>query len=181
MRAEDQIHEAIALSDLLHYSLLLHHAAAERDNHPRMLLLQAVQVAQAAIDTQIRVLANRAGIIKDEIRILVRAFLKTNLLQDSNQLLGISGIHLAAERRHASSQRASNLRLLLLYELLHLRDIVALALLLFQRRMAVYVDLVRHSCLCHLVCSLSPVYFKKPFSVRTRSTRRSNTSVGRCS
>ena len=63
VRAEDQIHEAIALSDLLHYSLLLHHAAAERDNHPRMLLLQAVQVAQAAIDTQIRVLANRAGII----------------------------------------------------------------------------------------------------------------------
>ena len=108
MRAEDQIHKPVTLLQLLHDLRLLHHAAAQSDHHMRILLLDSAELSKTSVYSLVRVLAHRTRIVDDEIRLLlVRLFYVTDLLQDSNQFLRITRIHLTAESGNAKSQRPS--------------------------------------------------------------------------
>ena len=69
--AEDQIHKGIALFDPLHLVGLLHHAAAQAHNGPRMALLPAPGLSQVAVDLQVCILPHRAGVVEDQVRLLI--------------------------------------------------------------------------------------------------------------
>ena len=102
--AKNQIHEGIALSDLVDVALLLHHAAADRDLHIGIFLLKVADPAEAPEGALVGVIPDGAGIKDDKIRLLGLDRGKAGLHQDADQLLGISRVHLAAEGDCAGSQ-----------------------------------------------------------------------------
>ena len=102
--AEDQVHEGIALSDLIDVALLLHHAAADRDFHIGIFLFEMADPAQAPEGALVRVVPDRTGVKDDKIRLFGLNRLKSGCHQDPDQLFGISRVHLAPESDCAGSQ-----------------------------------------------------------------------------
>ena len=97
MCSKNDIHEAVALLKPRHLLLLLHHTAAQSDYHMRILTLQAVQVSEPSVYLEIGIFTDCTCIIKDKIRVFCLSLFKTCLLEDSQKLLRISGVHLTAE------------------------------------------------------------------------------------
>ena len=70
--AEHEIDEGIAPADLFRHVRLLHHAAAERNDHIPLFRLDGLERADVAVNPVLGVFAHRAGIEQNEIRILPR-------------------------------------------------------------------------------------------------------------
>ena len=97
MCSKDQVHKTITLLDFLHHRRFLHHTAAEPDHHVGIFLFQGMEIAQPAIYPEIGILPDRTGVINYKIRRFTVAFYVTDFFQYPPELLGIPGIHLAAE------------------------------------------------------------------------------------
>ena len=94
-RSRDQRNIRRPLEDL--FALLLRHAAQHAEALP--LLVQLLVVVQAMEDLLLRLVADRTGVVKDQVGIFFRLHLPVALLpQRANHLFGVMGIHLAAER-----------------------------------------------------------------------------------
>ena len=74
---------AVALPYLLYHLGLLHHAAAEGDEHIRIFSFQTAQIAQTAVNLQIGVFSYGTRIIKHKIGIFIRSLDKAGFLQDA--------------------------------------------------------------------------------------------------
>ena len=70
MCSEDQIHMAVALLDLCDYLRLLHHAAAESDQHMWIFLFIILEYPESSVDFVICIFTHRAGIVNNKIRFL---------------------------------------------------------------------------------------------------------------
>ena len=81
--SENQINKAEALLQAVHHLLLLHHAAAQADNHMGVPVLQGVQIAQAAVDPGIGVFPYRAGIIENQVSLLFVRVPVTDFFQNT--------------------------------------------------------------------------------------------------
>ena len=100
--AEDQVHVAIGLADLLSHVLLLHHAAAQADELLRVAALGVDQGAHVAEHPLLGVLPDGAGVEDDEIRLLhILRQGEAALGQHPHELLPVGHILLAAEGIHA--------------------------------------------------------------------------------
>lgn len=90
MRTEQQIDLRIALFDLFNILFLLRHAAAQRDDDIRPLLLEMAQRADVAEGTILRMLSHCTGVEQDEIR-LFRAVCHfiSHFMQHAANALGI--------------------------------------------------------------------------------------------
>ena len=108
MRSEDQVDKGIALFDLLHNMLFLHHAAAETDDHISLFLLDAVQMTETAVDVLVCIFTDCTGVVNDKVRlVLIVRILKAGCGENSPDLFGIAGVHLTPERRHIGLERPS--------------------------------------------------------------------------
>ena len=110
MGSENQIYKSVALFQLFHHMRLLHHTAAESDQHVWIFSFDTVQLAKSSIDSLIRIFSDRTGIVDNEIRLfLLIDHRVTDLLKNSGQLFGVSGIHLTAKCDDRRCQRTSQL------------------------------------------------------------------------
>ena len=96
--AEYQIHMAVGLAHLLGHLRPLRHAAAQRDDDIRPLLLEMAQRADVAEGTILRMLSHCTGVEQDKIR-LFRAVCHfiSHFMQHAANALGIRFILLAAK------------------------------------------------------------------------------------
>ena len=102
MRAKDDIHEPVALLQLFHDLRFLHHTAAQRDHHVRILLFDPPELSQTSVDSLICIFTHCTCVIDDKIRFLLFRLLRvSDSLEDTGKLFRISGIHLASERGNA--------------------------------------------------------------------------------
>jgi len=95
---------------------LLHHAAAQGNLHPRVILLPLSKLSQPSINLQIRVFPHGTGIIDDKVGILTVALPITDRLKDPLQLFGVTGVHLTAEGNTTKSQGMSQFFTPLFYQ-----------------------------------------------------------------
>ena len=102
VRSEDNIHKSIAFFDFLYDLRLLHHAAAQRHNHLRILFFKCFLISQTAVNLLVCIITDRTGIVQYKIRCLFLNDLISDLLQNSPQLFRVSCIHLAAEIYYGS-------------------------------------------------------------------------------
>ncbi len=108
MRPEDEIHHRVGALDLLRHVLLLHHAAADRDDLPRAGLFAVVERADVAEHAHLGVLAHGAGIHHDHVRLeLVRRKAVAHLLQIAAQLFAVGLVLLAAVGVHHGKRRGA--------------------------------------------------------------------------
>ena len=115
--AEYQPHVPVIRTDALHHILLLHHAAAQRDDHARILSALRRQRSQASVYPDIGIFPDGAGIVENKVRVLGLTLLITGKLQDTPELLRVSLIHLASEGHDAGSQLPAKLLLFFGYKL----------------------------------------------------------------
>ena len=132
MRSKNQIDKTVRLADFLHNGRLLHHATAQSDHHMRIFLLIIGQITQSSIHLIVRILTHSTGIIDHKIRMLVFCLDISDIRQNSDKLLRISGIHLTSESLNAAGQLAAKFCFLLLYVSLRLFYIIILELCLFR-------------------------------------------------
>ena len=98
MRTEQQIDLRIALFNLFNILFLLRHAAAQRDDDIRPLLLEMAQRADVAEGTILRMLAHCTGVEQDEIRLFRAAcHFISHFMQHAANAFGIRLILLAAK------------------------------------------------------------------------------------
>ena len=69
--AEDHIHVRIAGPQLLYHSLFLHHAPAQSDDHIPVPALVLLTDPEPAVESLVRILPYRAGIVYQDIGILL--------------------------------------------------------------------------------------------------------------
>ena len=101
MRAEDQIHDGIGMFDPLGHVLLLHHAAADRDDLIRAGLLAVVQGTDIAEHAHLGMLAHGTGVDDDDVRLkLVLRHAVTHLGKIAAELLAVGLVLLAAVGVH---------------------------------------------------------------------------------
>ena len=106
MGAEDQIHKGVALPQFLRHMLLLDHAPAKTDDQPRMAALEIFQRPHVAEHPVLRMLPHRAGVKKDQIRLLrPLGEAEAHGTQHSLDPFGIGDILLAAEGAHTAKRR----------------------------------------------------------------------------
>ena len=84
---ENNIHMTVRFTNLVNNKGLLHHAAAQCDQHIRMALLSTLHLSQAAVNTKIGIFTYRTGIVNDKIRILRICFCITDAFQNARQFL----------------------------------------------------------------------------------------------
>ena len=96
VRPEHQIDKAVLLPQPFYHVRLLHHAAAQRDHHARMLFLIMPELSKPAVYLVVRVLAHRTRIVEDKIRLLALRGHIPYRIQYAAQLFGVAGIHLTA-------------------------------------------------------------------------------------
>ncbi len=96
LRAEHEVHVRRALHDGL--ALLARDAAADADQHA--LLLQVLDAAEVAEHLLLRLLAHRAGVEQDQVRLLGvgRRLVAVGRAQHVGHLVRVVLVHLAAER-----------------------------------------------------------------------------------
>ena len=104
---EDQVHKAVACPYPDHLVRFLHHAAADADQHVRMVLLKMLDLPQMAVELLVRVLPDGAGVEEKDVRLFGLRLLRADLREDPGQLLRVPCVHLAAhggdmERRSPS-------------------------------------------------------------------------------
>ena len=81
------------------FLVLLRHAAQDADGDLRLALLDPLDPSQGAVDLVLGVLADRAGIVEDRIRLAdVVGQLVALLAQLGHDELAVQQIHLAADR-----------------------------------------------------------------------------------
>ena len=101
MRPEHQIHHGIGLLQLLGHVLLLHHAAAHRDYLTRALLFAVVKLPDVSQNAHLRVLAHRAGVHDDDVRLkLILRKAVAHLGKIAAYLLAVGLVLLAAVGVH---------------------------------------------------------------------------------
>ena len=94
------------------FALRLGVTAADGDDELRVLALPRSRIAEIGGELRVRLLANRAGVEDEDVRIgLRRRLAEPDLLEHALDPLGVVGVHLAAEGRdvvpaHASSVTA---------------------------------------------------------------------------
>ncbi len=103
--SENQIHKAIAFFDFFNHGKLLHHTAAKSHLHVMVFLFQAVDVAQAAINSLVGIVPYGTGIVNNKIRVFVLRRQITDAFKNPGQLFRIPGIHLTPESYHRRSKR----------------------------------------------------------------------------
>ena len=97
MSTENQVNKRIFFVNLFNYFRLLHHAAKQYNLQFRFLFLNTLQMAEMAVNLQICILPDCAGVIDDNIRILFPGyFFIANTFHDTGHCLRLQGIHLAA-------------------------------------------------------------------------------------
>ena len=143
MRSKNQIDKTIRLADLLHNGRLLHHATAQSDHHMRIFLLIIGQIPQSSIYLIVRILTNGTGIIDHEIRMLVFRLDISNIRQNSDKLLRISGIHLTPESLSKKGHGTSQFFGFFLYPGTGFRHKIELSVRLKFRRWLTYVYRVK--------------------------------------
>ena len=121
MGAENQIHKMILLLDAEHFILLLHHAAADTDQHVRIQLFKMLHNAEMPVELLVRVFAHRAGVKEEDVRVLGRDFLTADFREYTGEFLRIARIHLAAHRCNVIAHRTPKPLALLLNGILKLR------------------------------------------------------------
>ena len=87
MCAENNIHMTVRFTNLVNNKGLLHHTAAQCNQHIRMSLLCPLHLSQTAVNTEISVFTYRTGIVNDKIRILRICFCITDAFQNARQFL----------------------------------------------------------------------------------------------
>ena len=97
MGTENQVDETVALLDLLHHLRLLHHTAAEGDHHIRVVLFLMTHEAKMAVNLEICVFPDRAGVVNDKVRFLTLSDLIAYGLQNALDLLAVPCVHLTAQ------------------------------------------------------------------------------------
>ena len=128
MCSKHNIHKGIGLLQCLDDIRLLHHAAAQHDHHLRILLFQAIQIAETTIDLLIGIFPDGTGIVDDHIGIfLPLRLLISGILQNSQQFFGILSVHLTAHSQVKYPQRMSETLCLLLYQLPQRRNKIILS------------------------------------------------------
>ena len=97
MGSENQIHERIILSDLLHHMLFLHHASEEDDLHLRVCSFDAFQMTQMSVDLLVCILTHRTG-VKDHDGSLFRTIglCKAHTKGHARHGFRLEGIHLTS-------------------------------------------------------------------------------------
>ena len=80
MRTKYKIYKTIALADFFNDLRLLHHTAAQSDNHMWIFFLDPVQITQSAIYLQIRIFPHCTRIVQHKIRLLLFCQLITDQL-----------------------------------------------------------------------------------------------------
>ena len=104
--AEDKIYKRIMPPEFFHNILLLRHAARNRDQQPWICLFQALQSAHIAKHALLGMLAHRAGVKDDQIRILrARCKAKTKIGKHTLDLFAVIDILLTAVRVHKQKRR----------------------------------------------------------------------------
>src|SRR5438105_7569344 len=79
--------------------LLLRHAAADPDGQVAALLLQLAQTAEVRVDLLLRLIADRAGVEQDEVRLhLALHALVAAQLQAAGEALAVEIVHLTTPR-----------------------------------------------------------------------------------
>ena len=121
MCSEDKIHEVILLLNPQHFILLLHHAAADADQHVRIQLFKVLHNAEMPVELFIRVLAHRAGIKEEDVRVLGRNLLTADFREYAGEFLRIARIHLTAHRCDVIAHRTPKPLALLFNGILQLR------------------------------------------------------------
>ena len=97
-RAERDVDVRIQLEQPL--TLCLGVAAADGDHGVRLCALLRDRVADVRGESRVRLLADRAGVEDDHVRLLLRGSLaEAELLEHALDPLGVVSVHLAAERR----------------------------------------------------------------------------------
>ena len=105
MGSEHQIHNGIGLFQLFRHVLLLHHAAAHRNNLVRIFGLGMGQIAHVAQHPHFRMFPNGAGVDDHQIRLgFVLSKAVAHFLQISPQTLAVRLILLAAVGIHHGQQ-----------------------------------------------------------------------------
>src|ERR1017187_4894809 len=93
-RPRDQGDVGCALEDL--FALLLSHAAKNGEALP--FLVQLLEIRQPVEDLLLRLIADRAGVVNDEVGVLFALHLRITLGDErSHNLFGVVEVHLAAE------------------------------------------------------------------------------------
>ena len=101
VRAEDQIHDGIGMLDPLGHVLLLHHAAADRDDLIWAGLLAVVQSADIAEHAHLGMFAHGTGVDDDDVRLkLVLRHAVAHLGKIAAELLAVGFVLLAAVGVH---------------------------------------------------------------------------------
>ena len=95
--AEDEVHEGEPPHDLLRHIRLLHHAAADTQDQPRVLLLPLLQRADVGQQPLFRMVPHTAGVEQNDVgRVPALGGRVAHLLQQPRDGLGIPHVHLAA-------------------------------------------------------------------------------------
>ena len=103
MRAEHDVDERERRADALRHVRLLHHAAADGDEHRGIAALDVFQRADVAVDTVLSVLADRTGIEEDEIRLVfVVGKGKTHFSEHTLDFFAVRHVLLTAVGAHKS-------------------------------------------------------------------------------
>ena len=97
MGAKNQIHKAIAFSDLLNDRGLLHHTATQCRSHVRIFLFQGIDMPKTAVHSLVGIIPHGAGVVDYKIRFFRLSQLIAHSLQNSRELFGVAGVHLTAE------------------------------------------------------------------------------------
>ena len=104
---ERDVHERVLLEDALALSLGV--ASAHRDHPLGVALLQDARVAEVRREPGIRLLADRAGVEDEDVRVLrLDCLAETELLEHALDPLGVVRVHLAPERRDVVALHAED-------------------------------------------------------------------------
>ena len=79
---------------------MIYTIASDGDLQVGVLLLDGSQQAEVAVELVVRVLAHRAGVEDDDVRLALGDGHKTRLFEESGHPLGVVDVHLAAESAH---------------------------------------------------------------------------------
>ena len=110
MGTENKIDERIALPDLLNDMLLLHHAAAEADDHTGLFALNTVQMTKSSIDVLIGIFPDGTCVVYNEVGIILIGYIpESGGREYTAKFLGVTSIHLTAESHNAGIERSSEI------------------------------------------------------------------------
>ena len=103
-RARPERHVDVRVEREEALALRLGVAAADGDHLARVALLERARLSEMGREALVRLLADRAGVEDEHVRLLLlRCLAEAELLEHALDPLRVVGVHLAAERRHVVS------------------------------------------------------------------------------